>query len=116
MNLTTKQIARLLVLLREPRVLEYNVMDANEDIFKLLTNEFVKRTSGKTIDFLQVVYSDWCEKHGLAHVSTCEQSGLTTKQWEWLEEFDVLWDQAQNTEAANVDGFLNNEYNELEEQ
>ena len=70
MNLTTKQIARLLVLLREPRVLEYNVMDANEDIFKLLTTEFVKRTSGKTIDFLQVVYSDWCDKHGLAHVST----------------------------------------------
>ena len=109
MNLTTKQIARLLVVLREPKPTEQV-----DDIFQLLTTEFVKRTSGKTIDFLQVVYSDWCYKHGLAHVSTCEQSGLTTKQWEWLEEFDVLWDQAQATEAANVDGVLNNEYNELE--
>ncbi len=116
MNLTTRQIARLLVVLREPRCLEYNVMDANEDIFKLLTTEFVKRTSGKTLDFLQEVYVDYCDKHGLDHVSTCEQSGLTTEQWKWIEEFNVLWDQAQATEAANVDGFLNNEYNELEEQ
>ena len=117
MNLTTRQIARLLVVLREPRCLEYNVMDANEDIFKLLTNEFVKRTSGKTLDFLQVVYKDWCDKHGLPHVSTCEQGGgLTTEQYWWIEEFDVLWNQAQETEAANVDGFLMGEYNELEEQ
>jgi len=111
MNLTTRQIARLLVVLREPKSTEQV-----DDIFQLLTTEFVKRTSGKTIDFLQVVYSDWCDKHGLAHVSTCEQSGLTTKQWEWLEEFDVLWDQAQATEAANVDGFLMGEYNKLEKQ
>ena len=111
MNLTTRQIARLLVVLREP-----NIPEQVDDIFQLLTTEFVKRTSGKTIDFLQVVYSDWCDKHGLAHVSTCEQSGLTTKQWEWLEEFDVLWNQAQATEAANVDGFLMGDYNELEEQ
>ena len=67
MNLTTRQIARLLVLLREPRCLEHNVIDANEDIFKLLTNEFVKRTSGKTLDFLQVVYKDWCDKHGFLY-------------------------------------------------
>ena len=116
MNLTTRQIARLLVVLREPRCLEYNVMDANEDIFKLLTTEFVKRTSGKTLDFLQEVYVDYCDKHGLDHVSACEQRNLTTKQWAWLAEFDVLWEQAQNTEAANVDGFLMGEYNELEEQ
>ena len=62
MNLTTKQIARLLVVLREPKPTEQV-----DDIFQLLTTEFVKRTSGKTIDFLQVVYSDWCDKHGIKH-------------------------------------------------
>ena len=110
MNLTTRQIARLLTVLREPSSIKYV-----DDIFQLLSAEFVKRTSGKTLDFLQEVYKDYCDKHGLDHVSTCEQSGLTTEQWAWLAEFDVLWEQAQNTEAANVDGFLNNEYNELEE-
>ena len=109
MNLTTRQIARLLVVLREP-----NIPEQVDDIFQLLTTEFVKRTGGKTLDFLQEVYVDYCDKHGLDHVSTCEQSGLTTEQWKWIEEFNVLWDQAQANEAANVDGFLNNEYNELE--
>ena len=111
MNLTTRQIARLLVVLREP-----NIPEQVDDIFQLLTTEFVKRTGGKTLDFLQGVYKDYCDKHGLDHVSTCEQRGLTTEQWKWIEEFDVLWDQAQATEAANVDGFLMGEYNELEEQ
>ena len=111
MNLTTRQIARLLVVLREP-----NVPEQVDDIFQLLTTEFVKRTGGKTLDFLQEVYKDYCDKHGLDHVSTCEQRGLTTEQWKWIEEFDVLWNQAQATEAANVDGFLMGEYNELEEQ
>ena len=111
MNLTTRQIARLLVVLREP-----NIPEQVDDIFQLLTTEFVKRTGGKTLDFLQEVYVDYCDKHGLDHVSTCEQRGLTTEQWKWIEEFDVLWDQAQATEAANVDGFLMGEYNELEEQ
>ena len=111
MNLTTRQIARLLTVLREPSSIKYV-----DDIFQLLSAEFVKRTGGKTLDFLQEVYKDYCDKHGLDHVSTCEQSGLTTEQWKWIEEFNVLWDQAQANEAANVDGFLNNEYNELEEQ
>ena len=111
MNLTTRQIARLLVVLREP-----NIPEQVDDIFQLLTTEFVKRTGGKTLDFLQGVYKDYCDKHGLDHVSTCEQRGLTTEQWKWIEEFDVLWVQAQATEAANVDGFLMGEYNELEEQ
>ncbi len=111
MNLTTRQIARLLVVLREPNTPEYV-----DDIFQLLTTEFVKRTSGKTLDFLQEVYVDYCDKHGLDHVSTCEQSGLTTEQWKWIEEFNVLWDQAQANEAANVDGWLMETYNELEEQ
>ena len=111
MNLTTRQIARLLVVLREP-----NTPEHVDDIFQLLTTEFVKRTSSKTLDFLQEVYVDYCDKHGLDHVSACEQRNLTTKQWAWLAEFDVLWEQAQNTEAANVDGFLMGEYNELEEQ
>ena len=111
MNLTTRQIARLLVVLREP-----NIPEQVDDIFQLLTTEFVKRTGGKTLDFLQEVYKDYCDKHGLDHVSTCEQSGLTTEQWKWMEEFDVLWNQAQANEAANVDGWLHNDYNELEEQ
>jgi len=111
MNLTTRQIARLLVVLREPKTPEQV-----DDIFQLLTTEFVKRTGGKTLDFLQEVYVDYCDKHGLDHVSTCEQSGLTTEQWKWIEEFNVLWDQAQANEAANVDGWLHNDYNELEEQ
>ena len=111
MNLTTRQIARLLVVLREP-----NIPEQVDDIFQLLTTEFVKRTGGKTLDFLQEVYKDYCDKHGLDHVSTCEQRGLTTEQWKWIEEFDVLWNQAQATEAANVDGWLHNDYNELEEQ
>ncbi len=111
MNLTTRQIARLLVVLREP-----NIPEQVDDIFQLLTTEFVKRTGGKTLDFLQEVYKDYCDKHGLDHVSTCEQTGLTTEQWKWMEEFDVLWDQAQANEAANVDGWLHNDYNELEEQ
>jgi len=111
MNLTTRQIARLLVVLREP-----NIPEQVDDIFQLLTTEFVKRTGGKTLDFLQEVYKDYCDKHGLDHVSTCEQRGLTTEQWKWIEEFNVLWDQAQANEAANVDGFLMGEYNELEEQ
>lgn len=111
MNLTTRQIARLLVVLREP-----NIPEQVDDIFQLLTTEFVKRTGGKTLDFLQEVYVDYCDKHGLDHVSTCEQTGLTTEQWKWMEEFDVLWNQAQANEAANVDGWLHNDYNELEEQ
>lgn len=111
MNLTTRQIARLLVVLREP-----NISEQVDDIFQLLTTEFVKRTGGKTLDFLQEVYKDYCDKHGLDHVSTCEQTGLTTEQWKWMEEFDVLWNQAQAIEAANADGWLHNDYNELEEQ
>ena len=47
------------------------------------------------LDFLQEVYSDWCDKHGLEHVSTCEQSGLTSKQWIWIERFNELWDYTQ---------------------
>ena len=66
------------------------------------------------LEWLVEVYVDYCDKHGLDHVSTCEQSGLTTDQWKWIEEFNVLWDQAQANEAANVDGWLMGTYNELE--
>ena len=48
------------------------------------------------LDFLQEVYTDYCTKHGLEHVSTCEQSGLTAEQWNWIENFDKLWDHAVN--------------------
>ena len=53
MNLTTRQIARLLVVLREPKIPEQV-----DDIFQLLTTEFVKRTGGKTLDFLHPHYYD----------------------------------------------------------
>ena len=43
-------------------------------------------------DFLQEVYEDYCTKHGLEYVSTCEQSGLTPEQWEWIENYNKLWD------------------------
>ena len=29
------------------------------------------------LDFLVEVYVDYCDKHGLDHVSACEQTGLT---------------------------------------
>jgi len=52
------------------------------------------------LDFLQKVYSDYCDKHGLDHVSTCEQSGLKPEQWDWIDVFNDLWDEAQGREAA----------------
>jgi len=52
------------------------------------------------LDFLQKVYSDYCDKHGLDHVSTCEQSGLNPISWEWIDVFNELWDEAQVREAA----------------
>jgi hypothetical protein len=48
------------------------------------------------LEFLQEVYSDWCDKHGLEHVSTCEQSCSTPEQWQWLQSFNELWDHAQS--------------------
>ncbi len=52
------------------------------------------------LDWLQEVYKDYCDKHGLDHVSTCEQSGLTPKQWDWIDVFNDLWDEDQAKEAA----------------
>ena len=40
------------------------------------------------LDWLQEVYKDYCSKHDLDHVSTCEQSGLTPKQWKWIDQFN----------------------------
>ena len=48
------------------------------------------------LDWLQEVYKDYCSKHDLDHVSTCEQSGLTPKQWKWIDRFNNYWDEAQN--------------------
>jgi len=48
------------------------------------------------LDFLQEVYLDYCDKHGLDHVSTCEQSGLTPKQWKWIDQYNNYWDEAQD--------------------
>ena len=52
------------------------------------------------LDFLVEVYVDYCDKHGLDHVSTCEQSGLKPEQWDWIDVFNDLWDEAQGREAA----------------
>ena len=54
------------------------------------------------LDWLQEVYKDYCSKHGLDHVSTCEQSGLTSKQWEWIDQFNNYWDEAQNNYKKEV--------------
>ena len=39
------------------------------------------------LEWLVEVYVDYCDKHGLDHVSACEQSGLTDKQKEWNEHY-----------------------------
>ena len=48
------------------------------------------------LEFLQEVYKDYCNKHGLKHVSTCEQSCSTPEQWQWIQKFNELWDYAQS--------------------
>ena len=57
---------------------------------------FFTRSVMTQLDFLQEVYTDYCTKHGLEHVSTCEQSGLTPEQWEWIENYNNLWDYVVN--------------------
>ena len=43
------------------------------------------------LEWLVEVYVDYCDKHGLDHVSACEQSGLTDKQKEWIEHYQDRW-------------------------
>ena len=48
------------------------------------------------LDWLQEVYSDYCDKHKLDHVSACEQDGLTDKQKEWIEHYQDYWIEGQD--------------------
>ena len=48
MNFTTNQIGRLLCLMRDTSIkkgfIKTNLIEDNEDIWKILTQEFIKRT------------------------------------------------------------------------
>lgn len=59
------------------------------------------------LDFLQEVYKDYCNKHGLKHVSTCEQSCSTPEQWQWIQNFNELWDYAQSQSDNQFKSWLN---------
>ena len=43
------------------------------------------------LEWLVEIYVDYCDKHGLDHVSACEQDGLTDKQKEWIEYYQIRW-------------------------
>ena len=45
-----------------------------------------------SIDFLCDVYSDFCSKHKLEHVSADEQDGLNEYQQKWVTNFIDVWD------------------------
>ena len=70
------------------------------------------------IDFYSELYSAYCLKEKLPCISADEHSlsELSEKQQQVITKFIEVWDEAQANEAANADGFLNNEYNELEGQ
>ena len=52
------------------------------------------------LDWLVEVYVDYCDKHGLEHVSACEQDGLTDKQKEWIEHYQDYWIEAEDRLSA----------------
>ena len=70
------------------------------------------------IDFYSELYSAYCLKEKLPCISADEHSlsELSEKQQQVITKFIEVWDEAQANEAANVDGWLHNDYNELEEQ
>ena len=53
------------------------------------------------LEWLVEVYVDYCDKHGLDHVSACEQSGLTDKQKEWIEHYQDYWIEAEDRSSAS---------------
>ena len=53
------------------------------------------------LEWLVEVYVDYCDKHGLDHVSACEQSGLTDKQKEWIEHYQDYWIEAEDRLSAS---------------
>jgi len=70
------------------------------------------------IDFYSELYSAYCLQEKLPCISADEHSlsELSEKQQQVITKFIEVWDETQATEAANVDGWLHNDYNELEEQ
>ena len=49
-----------------------------------------------TLEFLGDVYSDFCSKNNLEHISADEQTNLNPKQSEWIEKFIELWNEAED--------------------
>ena len=70
------------------------------------------------IDFYSELYSAYCLKEKLPFISADEHSfsELSEKQQQVITKFIEVWNEVQATEAANADGFLLGEYNELEGQ
>lgn len=52
-----------------------------------------------SIDFLTVVYEDYCTKHSLPYVSADEQdtSDMDEKHVNWLRNFNSMWELAANS-------------------
>ena len=50
------------------------------------------------IDFLTIVYEDYCTKHSLPYVSADEQdlNELDCKHVSWLHSFNRMWELAQD--------------------
>ena len=55
-------------------------------------------TSMDNIDFLTIVYEDYCTKHSLPYVSADEQdlNEMDEKHVNWLYNFNQMWDLAIN--------------------
>ena len=55
-------------------------------------------TKMSKIDFLTIVYDDYCTKHNLPPVSADEQdlSYLDEKHINWIDNFIDMWDYAQD--------------------
>ena len=51
------------------------------------------------IDFLTIVYEDYCTKHSLPYVSADEQDtvDMDEKHVQWLHVFNDMWDIAQDS-------------------
>ena len=50
------------------------------------------------IDFLTIVYEDYCTKHSLPYVSADEQDteDMDSKHVQWLASFNRMWELAQD--------------------
>ena len=72
---------------------EYKAHCAN-DILKI--GQDVLRQDN--IDFLTIVYEDYCTKHSLPYVSADEQDteDMDSKHVQWLASFNRMWELAQD--------------------